>query len=115
MREEFVTIQEADRRQRDHHHADGNPRPDSFAPSPNLRETHGYSRSLSLPFFEIAQQLGGALVARAGIALQAFAYNVAERARNRLIMSGDRQRAFLRTLDQAGDDALGLERSFAGQ
>jgi len=95
MREEFVAIQDADRCKRDHHHATA-----TFAqtPSPQVR-TSGkctvYGRSLSLPFFEIAQQLGGTLVARAGNRAPGICLQVAESsARNRLIMSGDRQRAF---------------------
>src|SRR5713226_1150301 len=115
MRKKLVAIQDTNRGQRDYRHAHSNPCPYSLAPGLNGRKTHRYSRPFALPFLQIAQQLHGILVAQAWIALQTFAHNVAERAWNRLIVIGDRQRAFLSALDQAGDDALSLERSFAGQ
>ena len=64
----------------------------------------------SLPGRQIVEQLFGVLIAKHGVALQAFAHHVAEGARNRPVVNRNLNRSFLGAFDQASNDALGRVR-----
>ena len=86
--------------------------------SPGLNgglEAQRRRRTIPLPRVQIMQEFRGRLVAQVGVALQALADNIAERARNRPVMVGNRNGALLIALDQAGYGALSSERRLPGQ
>src|SRR5207248_1606153 len=73
------------------------------------------SGASSLPAFQIIQQLLRTLVSRFGIALQTFAYYIAEHAGNGSFEVGDGDSAFLGTLQQTGERAIRFVRDFAAE
>ena len=64
---------------------------------------------------EVRQDLGGLLVAKLSVNLQAFHHHVVEVFRDGRIELRGRRGPFLRALDQQGDCARGLMRRLAGQ